>query len=151
MLVGTVLLSTFIGQTTIGRAAFYERSARRRKLYLTIHNRHQRQISMPPEGFESTIPARKRLHTQALEPAATGNGAISFSRTARFTLSLSPERFNYSTNILCIPQTFSNINWSDPEYEQPNCCQAILLFPILLVTSLILHLKGNDIKWIRIV
>jgi len=110
MLGGAVLLSTFIGHTTIDRATLDERSARRRELYLTIHNTRQRQTSMPPEGFESTIPASKRLHTQVLEPAATGIGAISFSRTARFILSLSPEKFNYSTSILCIPQTFSNIN-----------------------------------------
>jgi hypothetical protein len=106
MLGGAVLLSTFIGHATIGRAALDERSAHRRELHLTIHNTHQEQTSMHPEGFESTIPANKRLHAQALELAATGIGAISVSRTACFTLSFSPERFNYSTSILLTPQTF---------------------------------------------
>ena len=48
----------------------------RRDLYLTIYNTHNRQISMPPVGFEPTISAGERTQTYALDPAATGNGII---------------------------------------------------------------------------
>ena len=149
MLGGAVLLSTVTGQhirwDCIGRVI----SSSQRTM--TTHNTRQKQTSLPPAGFESTIPASKRLRTHALEPAASGIGAVSCSSTACFTLPLSTERFNYSTSILCVPQNFSSINWSDPEHEQSICCQAILLLPIFLVIFLILHLKGIGIKLIGIV
>jgi hypothetical protein len=37
-----------------------QRSARRRDLYLTTHDTHNRQISMPPVGFERKISAGER-------------------------------------------------------------------------------------------
>jgi len=37
-------------------------------------NTHNRQTSMPPVGFETTIPASERQQTYALERAATGTG-----------------------------------------------------------------------------
>jgi hypothetical protein len=46
--------------TTFGRTPADEWSPRRRNLYLTIHNTHKRQISMPPAGFEPTIPTSER-------------------------------------------------------------------------------------------
>jgi hypothetical protein len=47
--------------TTLGRTPLDGWSARRRNLYLTTHNTHNRQTSMPPVGFEPAIPASKRL------------------------------------------------------------------------------------------
>jgi len=44
-------------RTTVGRTPVDEWSARRREIYLTTHNNHNRQISMPPVGFEPTISA----------------------------------------------------------------------------------------------
>ena len=44
-------------RTTFGRTPLDEWSARRRDLYLTTHDTHNRQISMPPVGFEPTISA----------------------------------------------------------------------------------------------
>ena len=44
--------------TTVGRTPLDEWSARRRDLYLTTHDTHNRQISMPPVGFEPKISAR---------------------------------------------------------------------------------------------
>ena len=41
--------------TTIGRTSLDEWSACRRDLYLTTHNTHNRQTSMPRVGFEPTI------------------------------------------------------------------------------------------------
>ena len=46
--------------TTVGRTPLDERSTRRIDLYLTTHNTHNRQTSMPPVGFEPTISAGER-------------------------------------------------------------------------------------------
>ena len=58
-------------RTTVGRTRLDKWSARRRDLYLTTHNTHNRQTSMPPLGFESTSSAGERLQTYALDRAAT--------------------------------------------------------------------------------
>ena len=47
-------------RTTVGKTPLDEWSARRRDLYLTTHDTHNRQISMPPVGFEPTISAGER-------------------------------------------------------------------------------------------
>jgi hypothetical protein len=51
---------------TLGRTPLDEWSARRRYLYLTKHNTHKRQISMPLEGFEPAFPVSERPKTHAL-------------------------------------------------------------------------------------
>jgi hypothetical protein len=51
-------------RSTVGRTPLDEWSARRRNIYLTTHDTHNRQISMPPVGFEATVSAGER-------PAAT--------------------------------------------------------------------------------
>ena len=53
-----------------------EWSVRRRDLYLTTHNTHNRQISMPRVGFEPTISSGERPKTYALDRAATGTGRL---------------------------------------------------------------------------
>jgi hypothetical protein len=60
------------GQHTLGRTPLDEGSARRKDLYLTTHNIHNRQISTSPVGFEPVFPASEKLQTQALDRAATG-------------------------------------------------------------------------------
>ena len=47
-------------RTKVGRTPLDEQSARRRDLYLTTHDTHNRQISMPPVGFKPTISAGER-------------------------------------------------------------------------------------------
>jgi hypothetical protein len=47
-----------------------------RELYLTTHSTHNRQTSMPPAGFERTIPPGERLQTDALDRSATGIGLL---------------------------------------------------------------------------
>ena len=59
---------------TVGRTPLDEWSARRRDLYLTTLNSHNRQTFMPPVGFEPTISAGERPQTYSLDRAATGNG-----------------------------------------------------------------------------
>ena len=63
-------------RTTVGRTPLDERSARRRDLYLTAHNTHNRQTSMPPVGFEPTVSAVERPQTYALDRTATGTSII---------------------------------------------------------------------------
>jgi hypothetical protein len=58
--------------TTLGRTPLDEWPARRRDLYLTTHNTHKRQTSMPPVGFEPTITASERPQTDVLDRTATG-------------------------------------------------------------------------------
>jgi len=61
---------------TVGRTPLDEWSARRRDHYLTKHNTHNRQTSMPTVGFEPTISAGERPQTYASDRAATGTGCI---------------------------------------------------------------------------
>ena len=51
-------------KTTLGRTPLDKWSARRRDLYVTIHNTHKKQTSMTPVGFEDTIPESEWLHTK---------------------------------------------------------------------------------------
>ena len=46
--------------TTVGRTPLDEWSARITNFYLTTHNNQSRETSMPPAGFEPTIPASER-------------------------------------------------------------------------------------------
>jgi hypothetical protein len=61
-------------EAIFGRTPLDEGPARRRDLYLTTHNTHKRQTSMPPVGFEPTILLSKRPQTHALDRTATGIG-----------------------------------------------------------------------------
>jgi len=64
---------------TVGRTPMEEWSARHRDLYLTTHNTHNRQISMPPSGFEPTISAGERPQNYALDRTSIGTGIESFN------------------------------------------------------------------------
>jgi len=46
-------------RTTVSRTPLDERSARRRDLYLTTHNTHKRQTSMPPSGIRTRNLSRR--------------------------------------------------------------------------------------------
>ena len=63
-------------RTTVGRTPIDEWSPRRGDLYLTTHNTHKRQTSMPSVGFEPTILAGEQPKTYALDRATTGTGNI---------------------------------------------------------------------------
>jgi len=62
--------------TTVGRTPLEKWSARRRDLYLTTHNTHNRQTYMLPTGFEPMVPASKRPQTQALDRAVSWIGIM---------------------------------------------------------------------------
>ena len=55
------------------------RSVRRRDFYLTTHNTHNRQTSIPPVGFEPTISVGERPWIYTLDGAATGTGHLLFT------------------------------------------------------------------------
>ena len=63
-----------IRRATVGRTPLNEWSIRHRDLYLTTHNNHNRQTSMPRVGFEPTISAGERPKPYALDRAATRIG-----------------------------------------------------------------------------
>ena len=75
-------------RNTASRTPLDEWSARRRDLYLTTHNTHNRQISMPPVRFEPTISAGERPQIDALDREATGIG--NKNRYRSFTSGLFP-------------------------------------------------------------
>ena len=63
-------------RTTIDKTPLDELSARRRDFYLTTHNTHNSQTSVPFVGFEPTIPAGERPQTYVLDRAVTGTGTV---------------------------------------------------------------------------
>ena len=68
----TTFLDCTQRRTTVGRTPMEEWTARRRDLYLTTHDTHNRKTSMPPVGFEPTTSAGERPQTHALGRAANG-------------------------------------------------------------------------------
>ena len=72
---GVIAFDHTQGHTTVGWTPLDDGSARRRDLYLTTHNTHNRQTSMPPAGFEPANPADDRAQTLALDRSATGIGS----------------------------------------------------------------------------
>jgi hypothetical protein len=84
--------------TPLGRTPLDEWSARRRDLYLTTHNTYERQTSMPPAGFEPTIPASERPQTHALDRAAIGIG-----------IHLGNSLFNYVCDMVYYSTPYHNV------------------------------------------
>ena len=60
--------------TTFGRTPLDGWSVRRRDLYLTTNNTHNRQIPMLPPWLEPAISAGEMPQTHVLDPTATGTG-----------------------------------------------------------------------------
>ena len=87
-------------RTTVGRTPLDKWSARRRDLYLTTHNTHNRQTSMPPVGFEPTISAGELPQTYAVDRAATGTDTDGLQI---FQMGLSEAGFFLSTSTLSAP------------------------------------------------
>jgi hypothetical protein len=62
--------------TTLGVTPLDEWSARHTDHYLTTHNTHKRQTSMPQAGFKPTVPANEWPQTHSLDRAATTIGFL---------------------------------------------------------------------------
>jgi hypothetical protein len=63
---------------TVSRTPLDEWSARRRDFYLTTHNTHNGQTSMPPVGFEPTTSAGEWPQTYALDRAIAGTDILPY-------------------------------------------------------------------------
>jgi len=72
--------------TTLGRTPLDEWSVWHRDLYLTTHNTHKRQTSMPTAVFESTVPATEWPQTHALDRTTTGTSEIKLKTTYHFAV-----------------------------------------------------------------
>ena len=59
-------------RTTVGRTPLNEWSVRRRDLYLTTHNNHNRQTSMPPTCWGFLINLKNPTASAGFEPANLG-------------------------------------------------------------------------------
>ena len=69
--------------TTLDRTSPVKRPARRRAIYLTIHNTQKRQQSMPESRFKPATPASERPHTHAFRLYMTVRFWILYDRTGR--------------------------------------------------------------------
>jgi hypothetical protein len=65
--------------TTFSRTPLDEWSARHIDLYLTTHNTHNRQTSMPPVGFETVISGGERPQTYALDLRLLGPAKTTYT------------------------------------------------------------------------
>jgi hypothetical protein len=67
---------------SLGRTLLNEWSARRTDLYLTIYATliRERERSIPPAGFEPTVPESERPQTHTVDRAATGFSHINYYR-----------------------------------------------------------------------
>ena len=74
---------THTHRTTLGRTPLDQGSTCCRDHYLTTHNTFNRHTSMPPAGFEPSIPARERQQTHALDSVATEIGIVRFRHSLK--------------------------------------------------------------------
>ena len=105
-------------RTILSRTPLDEWSARRRGLYLTTHNTHNRQTSMPTARFEPAIPASERTQTHALDRAATGTGnAGEYKLPYLFRFRVVSGLTNGAQFRVCRPSASKNI--------QTKCCHRV--------------------------
>jgi hypothetical protein len=91
--------------TTFVRTPLDEWSVRRRDFYMTTHNTHNRQTSMPPAGFETPVPASEQPQAHTLDRAATVISPLFIRRvwkiaTVSFVMSVRPSVCPYGTTLL---------------------------------------------------
>ena len=104
--------------TTVGRTPLDKWSACRRDLYLTTHDTHNRQTSMPTAGFEPVIPANERQQTHVLDRAATGIGSEIHTKHVNTPCGQQAEYFSVTsggkhvTDWTSQPEVFSNRRFS---------------------------------------
>ena len=98
----------------------------RSDLYLTTHNTHNRQTSMPPGGIRTPIPASERPQTNALARAATGLRRNTTHKSGHKRLTQSIRTIPNSKHQIIIFKTFIII------LIKRVCILYILLFPVAL-------------------
>ena len=111
-------------RTTIGRTSLDEGPAHRKDLYLTTHNTHNRQTSMPPVGFEPTIPAGEQSQTYALDRTATGTGFTAIGYSHCLFAKRASQSFSFDSHFL--------LHWKDS-----NKCRSTLTFALFFCNDVI--------------
>jgi hypothetical protein len=103
------MASSFLGfldptqwHITFSRPPQDEWSAHRRDLYLTIHNTHNRQTSVPLAGFKPEILASKQLQTYTLDCEASETGTSLYSPLKIIPSSYMESHFDWNTFNSCI-------------------------------------------------
>jgi len=76
--------------TTFSRTPPDERSSCRGDLYPTTRNTHNRQTSIPPTGFATSVPVSERPQIHACHRAASGSGDYPTYRSNKFLYTLIP-------------------------------------------------------------
>jgi hypothetical protein len=114
-------------RATFGRIPLDKWSARRRDLYLTTHNTHNRQTSMPRVEFEPTISAGERPKTYALDRAAKLNLWLNKSTALQLSIeqSISWDIPNCSvrqgsSRVVCNRNCSQSCYWLDHMLSQMN-------------------------------
>jgi hypothetical protein len=97
--------------TAIVRTPLDVWSVRRTDLYLTTHNTHKKQKPMPSVGFETTIPARERPQTHALDRAATGNDVLLLSHKPAQNLYYEPNHVYVTSEHMSVFMGMCNCAW----------------------------------------
>ena len=76
LLIFTRFLDHTQRRTTVGRTSLNEWSVRRRDLYLTTHNSHNRQTSMPPTCWGFLFTLKNPTASAGFEPANLGTKVL---------------------------------------------------------------------------
>ena len=109
-------------RTTFGRTPLDEWEARCTDLYLTTHNTHKRETSMPPAGFEPTISAGERPKNHALDRAVTCSYMYACNFNCIFFLYIKCSKSvlitmcNFNIHSPCIANKFSEYNQHDATF-----------------------------------
>jgi hypothetical protein len=109
------LAFSLLGHITV-KKTLDEWSAWRRDLYPTTHNTRRRQSSVPPAGFEPSIPASDRPQTHALERAVAGiEGKLSLPDANRTMMSRCP-----AVSVVTILTELTQLAQQDEEFYNLN-------------------------------
>ena len=119
---------------TVGRTPLDEWSARRRYLYLTTHNTHNRQTSMPPVGFEPSLSGRAAADLRLrLRGRPLGLASIRPYYT-HFRMKTSPPSqcsLWTSNNVLCELQTQLSVQNSITIYNLRQSLHGVLCYSVV--------------------
>ena len=140
---------------TVGRTLLDEWSARRRDLYLTTHNKHNRQTSTPPVGLEPTISAGKRPWTYALDCAATETGCCNHTASNFTTKTQIIFFFRLSQLLLSISLSksyagYSENAWWEVKLTNLSTCSIIQLMMLSFTKTLkpsYCKIPSQNIDW----
>jgi hypothetical protein len=137
-------------RTTVGRTPLDEWSSRRRELYLTTQNTHNRQTSMPPVGLEPMISAGERLQTYALDRAATGTGGCISYMPLIVTVNMIAECLRTECNSLGYKKTVTLLILSTRAHETQTQAHACILVCRSVSTSNweLFHRSSQNLVWL---